>query len=159
LTLNVSNNAAPNPSNPYTVTLTVTDSSGLPTQNLSLPITVVQDYALGDFSPGTQTINAGGSATYNFSVMPVGASYGNSVTLSCSIAPAMSGGSCSVSPGTMGPLTGATSALLSVSTQSGSGQSWRPQRRNKRSVGLWNLGRWSLADFSGGFRVRGSQAP
>ncbi len=140
LTLNVSNSAAPNPSNPYTVTLTVTDSSGQPTQNLSLPITVVQDYALGDFSPPSQTINAGGSATYNFSVLPVGASYNNSVTLSCTIAPPMSGGSCSISPNpVVGPVTSATStsATLTVTTQAASSQVRTPLTGPSWLYAIW----------------------
>ncbi len=138
LTLSVPNSAAPNPTNAYTVTLTVTDSSGQPTQNLSLPITVVQDYALGNFSPSSQTINAPGSATYNFSVLPVGGSYNNSVTLSCSIFPPISGGSCSISPNPVaGPLTSATSALLTVTTQVGSSQVRPPATKLSWLYAIW----------------------
>jgi hypothetical protein len=137
LTLNVSDSAAPNPSNAYAVSLIVTDSSGQ--QNLSLPITVVQDYALGNFSPPSQTINAGGSATYNFSVLPVGGGYNNSVTLSCGISPAVSG-SCSISPNPVSPVTSGASAVLTVSMQGGIANNWR--RHGGR--GPWVYGVWLL---------------
>jgi hypothetical protein len=44
VTINIPNSAAPQPSNPYNVSLTVADSSGLPTQTLPLPLTVIQDF-------------------------------------------------------------------------------------------------------------------
>ncbi|HVI08791.1 MAG TPA: hypothetical protein VND65_10900, partial [Candidatus Binatia bacterium] len=80
LTLNIPNSAAPNPSNSYSVVLTVTDSSGQPAQTLSLPLTVIQDFAVGTPSPSTQTIAVGQSITYNFSVLPIGAQFGDNVS-------------------------------------------------------------------------------
>ncbi len=53
----------------------------------TIALTVIQDFTLGALTPATQTINPGQSASYNFSVLPVGASFTNAVTLSCSGAP------------------------------------------------------------------------
>lgn len=83
LTLNVPNSAAPNPSNSYTVGFTVADSSGQPSQTLSVPITVIQDFDVGSLTSASQTIYEGQSANYNFSVLPVGASFTSAVTFSC----------------------------------------------------------------------------
>ena len=135
VTLNIPNDAA---ANSYAVSLTVADSSGQPTRNLSIPVTIVQDYEISIATP-PETIDPGGTATYNFSVLPVGGSYNNSVTLSCRVNPSISG-SCSIAPTAVGPLAGATpaSAVLTVTTQSGSSQMWRPPKM----AGLWLYAVW-----------------
>jgi hypothetical protein len=160
--LNVSNSAAPNPSNSYTVNLTVADSSGQPTQSLALPITVVQDYALGNFSPATQSISPGGSATYNFSVLPVGAGYNNSVTLSCSVAPLFVG-SCSISPNVVGALIGGTpaAAVMTVNTEAGSALMRQPRVRSGPwlyGVCLLLPGVWAVIWAAAGTRRKGVAA-
>ena len=81
VTINIPNSAAPQPSNLYNVNLTVADISGQPMQTLPLPLTVIQDFTLGALTPSaTQTISAGQSVSYNFSVLPVGPSFGNTVS-------------------------------------------------------------------------------
>jgi hypothetical protein len=113
----------------YSVNISVTDSSGSPTQTLTpLPaFTVAQDYAINVSNPAlaTQTITAGQSITYNLSVVPVGASYSNPVNLSCS-APLLPG-NCSVAPGTVSLLSGAAAAVLTVNTNAPSTQSYPPR--------------------------------
>jgi hypothetical protein len=162
ITLNVSNSAAPNPSNSYSVNLTVADPSGQPTQNLALPITVVQDYSLGNFSPATQSINPGGSATYNFSVLPVGGGYNNSVTLSCSVAPLFVG-SCSIAPNVVGALAGGTptAAVLTVNTDAASAQTWPWHITSSPWLyGVWLLllGVWAAFWVAAGARRKGLAA-
>jgi len=114
VTLNIPNSAAPQPSNLYNMSLTVTDSSGQPTQTLPLPLTVIQDFTVGTLTPPTQTITAGGSASYNFSVLPVGASFANTVTLSCSGGPTVS--LCSFSPSSVTPGSSSAAVVMTIST-------------------------------------------
>jgi len=124
LILNVPDSAAPNPSNVYNVSLTVTDSSGQPSQTVSLPITVIQDFAVGTPTPSTQTITAGGSASYNLSVMPVGAAFSNAVTLSCSGAPVVS--LCTLTPNPITPGANSAAAVMTISTTASSSSSRAP---------------------------------
>ena len=118
LTVNIPNSAAPLLSNSYNVNLTVTDSSGQPSQLLPLPLTVIQDFAVAALTPSTtQTITAGQSVNYNLSVLPapVGSSFANAVTLSCSGAPAIS--LCSFSPtNSVTPGNGQVNVTLTIST-------------------------------------------
>jgi hypothetical protein len=118
LTVNIPNSAAPQPSNPYNINLTVTDSSGQPSQTLTLPLTVIQDFTLGTLTPGTQTITPGQSASYNFSVLPVGAAFANSVTLSCSGGPAIS--LCSFTPSSVTPGNSSAAVVLKITTTASS---------------------------------------
>ena len=119
LTVNVPNSAAPQPSNPYNVNLTVADSSGLLTQTLPLPLTVIQDFALGALTPAaTQTITAGQSVSYNFSVLPVGSSFSGAVSLTCSGAPVIS--LCSFTPDSVTPGNSSAATVITISTTSNS---------------------------------------
>jgi hypothetical protein len=119
LTLNVPNSAAPKPSNSYSVKLTATDSSGQPSQTLTLPLTVIQDFAISSLTPATQTITSGESASYNFSVLPAppGASFANAVSLSCSGAPAPL---CNFTPNSVTPGNSSVAVVMQVNTASGS---------------------------------------
>jgi hypothetical protein len=119
VTVNIPNSAAPQPSNPYNVNLTVADSSGLPMQTLPLPLTVIQDFTLGSLTPSaTQTISAGQSVSYNFSVLPVGPAFGDAVSLSCSGTPAVS--LCSFTPASVTPGGSSAAVVMTISTTSDS---------------------------------------
>ena len=136
LTLNIPNSAAPQPSNSYTINLTVADSSGQPTQTLPLPLTVIQDFAVGSLTPTTQTISSGGSASYNFSVLPVGSSFANGVNLSCSGAPVIS--LCSFSPSTVTPGNSSAAVVMTISTTASSANpSPHPPAFAVLSYALW----------------------
>ena len=131
LTLNVPNSAAPQPSNSYSIRVTVADASGQPTQTLAMPLTVIQDFAVGTLSPDTQTVNSGQSASYNFSVLPVGAAFGGAVTLSCTIAPTLS--PCTFTPGSVTPGSNAAAVVMSVTAPASASVSRRVR------LGLWLL--------------------
>jgi hypothetical protein len=119
LTVNIPNTAAPQPTNAYNVNLTVTDSSGQPTQTLPLALTVIQDFTLGALTPSTtQTITAGQSVSYNFNVLPVGTSFASAVGLSCSGAPAIS--LCLFTPGSVTPGNSSAAVVLQISTTANS---------------------------------------
>ena len=130
LNVNVPNSAAPNPANPYNVVLTVANSSGQTVQTLTLPLTVIQDFALGSITPTTQTINPGQSATYNFSVLPVG-EFSSAVSLSCSGGPAIS--RCSFAPNSVTPGSSSGPVVMTVSTTS-SLASISPQRHDRTAI-------------------------
>jgi hypothetical protein len=129
----------------------VADANG-PSGSITLPFTVVQDYSIGNFSAASQTIGPGQSITYNLSVSPVGAAYGNAITLNCSVFPAFSG-TCTFSPNPVSPLSSATSAavVMTVTAPSTTGQLQRPAGRNLYSMWLLLVG--ALA-WSGGRKRR-----
>ena len=111
--------------------------AALPTQSLTLPFVVAQDYTINNLSTASQTITAGQSITYNLSVGPVGTAYSNAVNLSCS-APLLPG-ACSVSPGTVSLLSGATAAVMTVTTtQAASGYLLPPDSRGIH----WSYAAW-----------------
>ncbi len=113
--INIPANAAPGT---YNVMVHAQDAGagGTPSGALTLPFTVIQDFAVGSLTPPTQTINAGQSASYNLSVLPVGASFSNAVNLSCSGAPAVS--LCSFTPNPVTPGNNSAAVVMSVSTTS-----------------------------------------
>ncbi len=115
LTLNVPNSAAPQPSNSYNINVAVTDSSGLPSHTLTLPLTVIQDFSVNSATP-SQTVNAGQTTgAYQLTVLPnpTGSSFNAAVTLSCPSG-LPSGASCSFSPNPV-PV-GNTNVVMSIST-------------------------------------------
>jgi hypothetical protein len=122
--INIPSNAAPGP---YSITVNVQDAggTGAASQSLTIPFTVIQDFTLGTLTPSTQTINAGQSASYNFSVLPIGASFTNAVTLSCSGAPAVS--LCSFTPSPITPGSSAAAVVLSITTTGSSSSLFRPR--------------------------------
>ncbi len=118
LTLNIPTSAAPQPSNSYNINLTVADSSGQPTHTLALPLTVIQDFTIGSLTPPTQTITPGQSASYNFSVLPIGTAFAGSLSLSCSGGPAIS--LCSFTPNPVTPGNNSTAIVMAITTTSSS---------------------------------------
>ncbi|MGA8837333.1 MAG: hypothetical protein WB538_17010, partial [Candidatus Sulfotelmatobacter sp.] len=104
----------------YNINVNVQDAGpgGIPAHSLTLPLTVIQDFALGTLSPATQTISAGQSASYNFSVLPVGASFTNAVSLSCSGGPTTS--LCSFTPSTVTPGNSSAAVVMNITTTAAS---------------------------------------
>jgi uncharacterized membrane protein len=134
--INIPNNALPGA---YSINVNVQDASGTPSHSLTLPLTVVQDYSIGDFSSTSQTVSVGQSITYNLAVLPVGAAYNNAVTLSCIITPLFAG-ACTFSPNPAGPLSNATSAavVMTVTTQTTNGRLLRPgAKSNSWLYAVW----------------------
>lgn len=107
-TINVPNNAAPGM---YSVNANVQDSTGIPIHNVSFNL-LVQDFAMTSFT-ASQTVSAGATTLpYNLTVAPVGGSFANPVTLSCSGLPA--GAQCNFQPAV--PITPASSAVAVAMT-------------------------------------------
>jgi hypothetical protein len=112
-TINVPNNATPGP---YNININSQDVSGAPSATWTISLTVNQDFALGSLTPTTQTITSGQSASYNFSVLPVGSSFTNAVTLSCSGAPLIS--LCSFTPNPVTPGNSSAAVVMNITTTS-----------------------------------------
>jgi len=93
----------------FPIRINAQDTTGNPTHSLTVQVTVGEDYTIGNLSPSSQTISAGQSASYNFSVFPVGTSYDSQITLKCIVAPVFLG-TCTFSPNPVPVLTNSTSA-------------------------------------------------
>ncbi len=119
--INIPSNAAVGT---YSINVNVQDTSGSPSHSLALPYTVIQDFTLSALTPATQTINSGQSANYNFSVLPVGASFTNAVSLSCSGGPAVS--LCSFTPSPITPGNSSAAVVMTITTTASSASNVRP---------------------------------
>jgi hypothetical protein len=119
--VNVLNSAVPGT---YSVDVGFQDASAghTPSQSVTLPFTIAQDYAIDNLSPASQTITAGQSITYNLAITPIGASYSNPVALTCTLAPPLAGSTCAVSPTPVSLLSGASASVMTVTTQAVSSQ-------------------------------------
>jgi hypothetical protein len=109
----------------YSINVNVQDSgpSGMPAHSLALPFTVTQDFILGALTPAAQTISAGESASFNFSVLPVGASFSGAVSFGCSGGPAIS--LCSFTPNSVTPGNSSAAVVMSITTTAASSSSSR----------------------------------
>ncbi len=120
-TINVPNDTTPGI---YNININSQDVMGTPTAVWTIALTVFQDFTLGALTPSaTQTITAGQSVSYNFTVLPVGSSFTNAVNLSCSGAPAVS--LCSFTPNPVPSVnsSGGVAVVLKISTTASSASS------------------------------------
>jgi hypothetical protein len=131
--INIPNNANPGT---YNIKINTQDTAGAPTHALTMALTVSQDFTLSSLTPSTQTILPGQSASYNFSVLPAGASFTDSVSLSCSGGPTIS--LCSFTPSQVIPGSSSAAVVLTISTTSSSANLTTPaRRRNAVFYALW----------------------
>ncbi len=130
--INIPNDAIPGV---YNININTQDTSGAPSHSLTVALTVLQDFTLSLLTPSTQTITAGQSASYNFSVLPVGASFTNAVSFSCSGQPAIS--LCSFTPTQVTPGTSSGAVVLQISTTSSSASLAPASRGGKIYYALW----------------------
>jgi hypothetical protein len=154
--LTIPSTAAVNPTNSYTVTLTVTDSSGQPNHILQLPLTLIQDFSISSATP-TQTVHPGQTTgAYQLTVgpNPAGSTFANAVTLSCSSG-LPSGAQCLFSPSaSVTPGATATSVVMTISTASKSSAIW-PGKLRSIFYATWAiLPAMVIACGAGGLRPR-----
>ena len=109
----------------YNARINIQDAgaSGTPSASITIPFTVIQDFTLGSLTPTTQSITPGESASYNFSVLPVGTAFTNAVSLSCSGGPALS--LCSFTPNPITPGNSSAAVVMSLTTTANSSNSYR----------------------------------
>jgi hypothetical protein len=113
-TITVPNNA--NDGN-YNFVINTQGTTGSPSHNFTIAVAVTQDFIVTPSPPAqSQTISAGQtSGPYNFAVQPVGASFNQAVTLTCSGLPPLS--QCLFNPSTpITPNSSAVSVVLTVTT-------------------------------------------
>ncbi len=152
-TINVPNNAAPGT---YNININSNDVTGEPTAVWTIALTVLQDFTVGALTPSTtQTISAGQSISYNFYVLPVGSSFTNAVSLSCSGAPTISLCTFTPNPATPGNNVTGIQVALKISTTASSA-SLSPQAPNVPSRPIFTYALWlalpMLALLSGSSR-------
>jgi len=111
--INVPNNATPGV---YNININTQDIAGAPSRSVTIAFTVLQDFTLSALTPSSQTIAPGQSASYNFSVLPIGASFTGTVGLSCSGGPTIS--LCRFTPSSVTPGTSAAAVVFAISTTS-----------------------------------------
>jgi hypothetical protein len=114
-TINIPTNPIPGP---YNININSQDITGEPTAVWTIALTVMQDFSLSSLTPTSQTVSAGQSASFNFNVLPVGASFTNAVNLSCSGAPTIS--LCTFTPSPVTPGSSSAAVVLTISTTSSS---------------------------------------
>jgi hypothetical protein len=132
--INVPNSATPGL---YNININTQDVTGAPSSSLTMALTVNQDFAISSLTPATQTITTGESASYNFSVLPVGASFTGAVSLSCSSIPVISA-LCNFTPSPVTPGSSSAAVVMTISTTSSSASLSPPQpRRAVFYFGLW----------------------
>ena len=105
--------------------------------NLTVPLVITQEYTIGTISPPTATVTAGGQASYNFSVIPVGV-YNGSITLNCTIAPVFLG-TCAFQPASLSPGSNVTgvSAVMTVTTIASTANAQPGGRLSRVFYGVW----------------------
>ena len=114
--INVPNSAGPGT---YNIVISSQDITGAPSSTFTIALTVYQDFTVSSLTPATQTITPGESASYNFSILPVGASFTNAVTLSCSSTPVIAA-LCSFTPSSVTPGNSSTAVVMTIATTSSS---------------------------------------
>jgi hypothetical protein len=111
-TIDVTNDAVPGT---YSIKINTQDTTGTPSHSLTIALTVVPDFGVSSTTT-PQTVTAGQTAgPYNIIVQPVGTSFNNPVTLSCT-AGLPAGAQCSFTPNPITPGSNAADVVLSIST-------------------------------------------
>jgi hypothetical protein len=139
----------------YNINLMATDSSGQPSHTLTLPLTVIQDFAVTSATP-SQTLQAGQSGgAYQLTVAPnpFGSSFAGTVSLSCP-AGLPSGAQCLFAPSAIVTLgSGPTAVVMSIST---SGRALHSSTGRVFLYALWLLLPGIVVGCSAG-RIRSSK--
>jgi hypothetical protein len=107
------------------IVINTADTGGQPTASVGIPLTIQQqDYQIGTITlaaGSSGSVSPGGSANYNFNVVPVSASYSGNITVACAISPATTTISCVLNPASVNPGNQAMPVVMTVSTRAPSG--------------------------------------
>ena len=151
-TINVPNDAN---GNQYNIKINTQDTTGTPSHNLSVSLTVAQDFLVTS-STASQTVTAGQtSGAYALRVLPVGSSFNGAVSLTCS-AGLPAGAQCVFSPSTpVTPGNSAVDVVMNISTRANSAHSDMPVKGNFPPPAMWI----PLAAIVTGASVLGNRTP
>jgi hypothetical protein len=131
--INIPNSAA---SGTYNIVINSNDVTGTPSHSLTIALTVGQDFTIGSLTPTKQNIAPGQSASYNFSVLPLGSSFNNAVSFSCSGGPAVS--LCAFVPAQVTPGSSSAAVVMSITTSaSAANASPQPSGRPFGAYAIW----------------------
>lgn len=133
-TINVPNDAN---ANQYDIKINTQDTTGAPSHNVSVSLTVAQDFLVTS-STASQTVTAGQtSGAYALRVLPVGASFNGAVSLTCS-AGLPAGAQCIFNPSTpVTPGNSAVDVVMNISTRANSARSDMPAKGNSPPPAVW----------------------
>ena len=122
----------------YNIVVTSQDTSGTSSHSVTIALTIAsQDFGFGAFTPATQTVTPGQTATYNFSVNPVGASFSSAVNLACSGAPTIS--TCSFSTNPVTPGNNPATVTMTITTTASSASLTPGLRGNPFFYASWMM--------------------
>jgi hypothetical protein len=112
-TINVPNSAIPGA---YNIKIATQDTTGAPSHAFTVGVTLGQDFLVTSSTPSQSVTLGQTSGAYNLTVLPVGASFSNAVTLACSAGlPAQA--QCVFSPSTpVTPGNSAVNVVMNIST-------------------------------------------
>jgi len=128
----------PTTSGARTGALTITSSAVGGPQTVTLSGSGI-DFSM-PASGGSSTIQAGGTATYQVNVAPLGGTFANSVTLACQGVPAFA--NCTIDPTTVTP--GANGANVTVTVTTNVTSSSPAAKHRAGMVGFWITGGFGL---------------
>jgi len=151
-TINVPNDAN---ANQYNIKVNTQDTTGVPSHNVSISLTIGQDFLVTS-STASQTVTAGQtSGAYALRVLPIGSSFNGAVSLGCS-AGLPAGAQCIFNPSTpVTPGNSAVDVVMNISTRSNSAHSEMPVKGNFPPPAMWI----PLAAIVMGASVSGNRTP
>jgi hypothetical protein len=124
-TIDVTNDAVPGT---YNIKINTQDTTGAPSHSLTIALTVVPDFGVSSTTT-PQTVTAGQTAgPYNVIVQPVGTSFNNPVTLSCT-GGLPTGAQCSFTPNPITPGNNAADVVLSIATAAAAPATRKPTQQ------------------------------
>lgn len=124
----------PTSSGTRTGLLTLADSAADSPQTVSL-VGAGINFSMPS-SGGSATVSAGGTATYQLSIAPVGGSFSSAISFTCAGVPAFA--SCSVSPTSVTPNSGTASITVSLKTSGATAQVLTPTSSFASTLaGIW----------------------
>ncbi len=125
----------------YSVKIKAQDTTGAPSHNLVVTLTVLQDFLISS-STASQSVTAGQtSGPYALRVRPVGASFNGTVTLACT-AGLPAGAQCVFNPSTpVTPGSSAVDVVMNIATRARNARKQAPLRPDipPRALGLFLL--------------------
>jgi hypothetical protein len=133
-TINVPNDAS---ASQYNVKVNTQDRTGAPSHNVSVSLTVAQDFLVTS-STTSQTVTAGQtSGAYALRVLPMGSSFNGAVALTCG-AGLPAGAQCVFSPSTpVTPGNSAVDVVMNISTRANSAHSDMPAKGGFPPPAMW----------------------
>lgn len=131
-TCSISLSFTPTATGTRSASLTITDNAPDSPQSVPLSGTGIVDFGIG-ISPSSVTITRGQAATYTVTVGPQGGSFGNPISLTCSLPSGLTLASCSLAPSSVIPDANSATSTLMIPTTAPSAFLFPPFERHKQA--------------------------